>query len=738
MLMRIRKRIAGSYLVALLIIFVALLQDARALHASGDGIPVHHDLSVELTPTTHEMAAKDRIELEVDEQVRSVSFTLAPTLQVESIAIAAPSTTRGQETSSRPVSFTTVQSPDSSAQRIVVTLPEEHGRKVTLVWAYRGPVNDPPREPRHLRFVTPSETAGHIGPEGVYLSGESRWYPDLAESFSTYRVTAVIPEEWIVVGSGRKVAETATAGMASSTWVVEEKSEAFTLVANTFVAKSRAWSASTGQRIELQTYFLPDNASLADEYLDATAEYLDAYVRILGEYPFEKFAVVENFFASGLGMPSFTLLGSGSIRRHYVQPYALGHEIVHAWIGNSVFNRDGHGNWVEGLTTYLANYYWHELVQDDRQALEQRRMMLQGYNLYVKPEDDYPVSRFLRKHDEKDNAIGYQKSAFVFHLLRQEIGDEPFWRGLKTFVSRYRNRPADWESIETVFSQESGRSLRWFFEQWIERPGAPVVSIGDAKARRVGGGRDRDVWRLTLRIQQGEKPYRMALPIHIVMEDTTEVRSVKLDPSPVTIVELMLPTMPLWVELDPAMMSFRRVARHQLPPVLNSYVTDPRKTVMRAFSDPASPLEQIVARIEDHESPDSQRTRVLDREGTAFPPDGSVLILADAREGPAVQSLVQESCGDRAVLRDAGFRIDGQLYEGPKMAVLFSCHRANVPGSVITVVYGVTSESVANVARLLFYYGWHSYVIFQDGAVKKREIWPGQEDTMEVRIDDMS
>jgi aminopeptidase N len=736
--MCVRKRITGSYLVILLIILAALLEDVRALPVSVDSILVHHDLSVELTPATHEVAAKDRIDLEVDEQVKSVSFTLARTLLVESIVAEAPSTTPGQEASSRPVPFTTVQSPESSTQRIVVMLPEEHGRNVTLVWVYRGPINDPPREPRHLRFVTPSETAGHIGPDGVYLSGESQWYPDIADSFGAYRVTAVIPADWTVVGSGRKVAETATAGMVSSTWVVEEKSEAFTLVANKFVAKSREWSASTGQRIELQTYFLPDNAALADEYLDATAAYLDAYVRILGEYPFEKFAVVENFFASGLGMPSFTLLGSGSIKRHYVQPYALGHEIVHSWIGNSVFNRDGYGNWVEGLTTYLANYYWHELVQDDRQALEQRRMMLQGFNLYVKPEDDYPVSQFLRKHDEKDNAIGYQKSAFVFHLLRQEIGDEVFWRSLKTFVSRHRNRPADWESIERVFSQESGTNLRWFFEQWVEQPGAPVVSIEDASARKVSKDGNRDAWQLTLRIQQGEKPYRMALPIHIVMEDTTEVRSVKLTPSRVNTVELILPNTPLWIELDPRMMTFRWVARHQLPPVLNSYVTDPHKTVIRAFSDPASPLEQIVSRIEDHEPADSQRTTVSTLEGTALPREGSVLILADARQGSTVQSMVQESCGDRAALKDTGFRIDGQIYDGPKMAVLFSCHRANVPGSVITVVYGVTSDSVAKVARLLFYYGWHSSVIFQDGAVKKREIWPGQEDTMEVRIDDMS
>ena len=730
--MGIRKRVFWQHLLGLLLAILHTAEGNSTPLQNDDIISVHHNTSVTLTPATHELAATDQIDLEVRAQVRSVRFTLAQTLQVESIRL-------GQESSSQVASFTTVKIPDSSVQRIVVMLPEEHGRKVTLVWVYRGPINDPPKEPRHLRFVTPSETAGHIGPEGVYLSGESQWYPDVEGSFSTHRVTTQIPEGWTVIGSGRKIAENLTAGMVSSTWVVGERSEAFTLVANKFVTKSREWNTSTtGQRVEIQTHFLPDNADLADEYLDATAQYLDAYVQILGAYPFEKFAVVENFFASGLGMPSFTLLGSGSIRRHYIQPYALGHEIVHSWIGNSVFNRDGHGNWVEGLTTYLANYYWHELVQDDRQALEQRRMMLQGYNLYVRPEEEYAVSQFFRKHDEKDNAIGYHKSAFVFHLLRREIGDEPFWRGLKTFVSQYRNQPADWEAIERVFSQESGQNLRWFFAQWVEQPGAPIISLGDVRARRVKKDGDQGAWQLTIRIEQSEKPYRIAIPIRVVMEDTIELRSVMLNPSRTNIVELILPNTPLWVELDPEMMIFRRLARHQLPPVLNSYVTDSHKTVLRAFSDPASPLEQIVSRIEKHEPTDSPRTKVVVLEGHAIPREGSVLILADADQRQAVQSVVLEACGDRAALKDTGFRIDDQSYEGPTMAVLFSCHRTNVPGSVMTVLYGVTSDAVAKVARLLFYYGWHSYVIFQDGAVKQRGIWPGQEDTMEVRIDDMS
>ncbi|WP_413934753.1 M1 family metallopeptidase [Nitrospira sp. BLG_1] len=729
--MYIRTQALLLYLITLLLVGAV---EARAAVSPADHESplLHHHLSVELIPHTHEITVTDRIELEIEPNRPSLTFTLAPTLQIESIRMGTPS---ALDTEGMAVSFARMRSGEASREQVTVTLPRDYSRKMTLTWTYRGPLNDPPREPRHLRFVTPSETAGHIGEEGVYLSGETQWYPDLPGSFGTYRMTAQVPQGWTVVASGRKESQVANGGKVSSTWFALDRSEAFTLVANHFVTKSRVWHSGTGQRIDLQTYFLADNAALADEYLDATARYLEAYVRILGDYPFEAFAVVENFFASGLGMPSFTLLGSGSIKRHYVQPYALGHEIVHSWIGNSVFNRDDAGNWVEGLTTYLANYYWHEVVHDDRQALEQRRMMLQSYNLYVQPEEDYAVSQFLRKHDEKDNAIGYQKSAFVFHLLRQEIGEEPFWRGLKTFVREYRNHPADWVAIEKVFSRESDRNLRWFFEQWVHQSGAPVISLGDVRARRLTGESGKEAWQLSVQIQQSEGPFRMAVPIRIIMKESTESRSIKISLSPSSVAEFVLPDQPLRVELDPDLMTFRRLTRRQLPPMLNGYVTDPHKTVLRAFSDVASPLQQIISRIADQELPESKRSMSIVSEESALPQKGSVLALTGEGQPQAVSKLVRDSCGDSVDLRATGFQIDGQAYEGPKMAVLFSCHRTQVPGSVITVLYGVTSGAVEKLSRYLFYYGWHSYVLFQDGVVTKRGMWQGTPDVKEVRVD---
>ncbi len=706
----------------------------------------HHDLFVQLVPEQHALIAKDRLTIEMPQQKAPIRFSLAPTLQIDRVALVQESA--GTESLIHDVPFELEHgSTPESAKQVTISSKVVAAGLVTLDVHYHGVINDPPRDPRHLRFVTPSETAGHIGLEGVYISSESSWYPDVQESLSTYALLVAVPTGWTVVTQGRAgELRACPAGlcrdenMTMTEWTVTQPSEALTLVANTFVSTVRDWTAKTGQKIRLSTYLFPDDAHLAEEYLDATARYLDAYILLLGPYPFEKFAVVENFFASGLGMPSFTLLGSGIIKRHYVQPYALGHEIVHSWIGNDVFNRAERGNWVEGLTTYLANYYWHELVGDRMQAQDQRRLMVQGYNLHVSPERDYPVAQFTQKLDERDNAIGYQKAAMLFHLLRQEVGEEIFWRVLKKLVVEYHGRHAEWRDLERVFTEESRRDLRWFFAQWLEREGAPTLSLSKAVARPVSGA-TAETFQLETTIVQSNEPFRFSLQLRILMEgDRTQMLTVPVR-SQREMVSFTLPARPIAIDLDPEFMAFRRIARQSLSPVLNHYVTDRRRSVLMAFTDEPdhpSPFRDIVARIESQEQrkPVSERTAItpLDKDGL-FPQEGSVLVLGGEESRSEIRSIMAKHCGERVVLNDSGITVMGTSYEGPGLALLVSCHRVDRPGSVVTVLYAASQQAVAKVARLLFFYGWNSFVLFKDGAVATRGEWPLGSDRTEVRLD---
>jgi hypothetical protein len=100
-----------------------------------------------------------------------------------------------------------------------------------------------------------------------------------------------------------------------------------------------------------------------------------------------------------------------------------------------------------------------------------------------------------------------------------------------------------------------------------------------------------------------------------------------------------------------------------------------------------------------------------------------------------VGRIAGESCGDLVRLGNKGFYVDGQKYDGSEMAVLLTCRRTEAPGSVVTILYGISSEAVEKVSRFLFYYGWQSYAVFKNGTVVKRGLWQHEPEMKEVRID---
>jgi hypothetical protein len=735
------------------------IESREQAHGSG-GAEVEllaHDMTVTVMPDRHRLIATDRVTVKIAaSDLRRISFSLNRALRVNHIQ-------ERKEDSIGPLEFM-VQNPHPSPregeglQQVTVRLLDvpQPGQVLTLEWSYEGEINDPPREPRHLRFVTPSETAGHIGPEGVYLSGETHWYPDRPRSLAVFSLRVTTPKGWEAVTHGRQRArQTSSASRddaVTAEWEAAERTEALTLVANRFVKAWKDWQDPGGRTIEVATYLFPDEAGLAEEYLEASVRYLEAYSKLLGPYPFPKFAVVENFFASGLGMPSFTLLGSGIIKRHYVQPYALGHEIVHSWLGNWVFNNPETGNWVEGLTTYLANYYYDELTGKPEQAREQRRMMLLGYAVYVWPEQDYPIAGFRHKTDQKDNAIGYQKAAMVFHMLRREVGEEAFWLGLRKVVAERGSAYATWSDLERVFDEVGGQKLRWFFAQWVERAGAPVLEIVEASARPAEGGDRRFIVTLRLRqVQVGRSsgpvlnpaegsvprsvdgPHRLRVTAFVQMGGGQVHRAgLAMDSAEQTFV-FRVPGQPQGLQVDPDYETFRRLARESLPPMLNLYVTDRERAMAlpdQGTDEERMPYRELAGQIA---SRDQAIKQVTDQHAPSVA--GSILVLG----GPGLNRTADwaiRGCGGGVRLEKDRFTVAGKTYEGSEKALLVSCRDPDHPDRVVTLFYGVTAQAAAKVARLLFFYGWQSYLVFQDGVVATRGDFAPSRDELEVRFPD--
>jgi aminopeptidase N len=670
-----------------------------------------HDMEVALDPEGHRLHMIDRITCKaLTSSLSSLTFVLKQTMQVSTVRIGKTS-----DNSLPSVTVSNISTDhESDVQRVQVNFDHSLalGQVLTLEWQYEGIINDPPREPRHLRFVTPSETAGHIGPEGVYLSGETHWYPDMPGALPTFRVRVVTPKTWLAVTHGQQQSQAIHGEKMVAEWKIGSRTEALTLVANRFVKMRQDWRG-----IEIATYLFPEDAQLAQEYLDASVRYLETYTRLLGPYPFPKFAVVENFFASGLGMPSFTLLGSGIIKRHYIQPYALGHEIVHSWIGNWVFNRPDSGNWVEGLTTYLANYYYEELTGTADHAREQRRLMTLGYSIYVRPDEDYPISRFTHKTDQKDNAIGYQKTAMVFHMLRRELGEEAFWKGIRQLVSEHGSSYADWRDLERAFSSVSHADLRWFFAQWIEQAGAPMLAINDARIQEKTGAGQHS-YELRLSLAQSGAPYRVMLSATIETADGQSlVIWLRLDAAEQAVI-VPVQARPVSLQIDPNFDAFRRLGRREISPMLNLFVTDTQRSVLlptHGTEAERGPYLELSTRLM---AQDQQATVSVKPDDAGRLP-ASLLVLGGPDVNQAADWAVS-GCHDQVSLEKDGATIQGHSYHGPNVAVLVSCPHPDHPDRTVTLFYGASPSAAVKVARLLFFYGWQSYLVFQDGTVMAR------------------
>lgn len=460
-----------------------------------------HEVAVRLDPATHALAAEDRILVRRAPGVAAtepVSFLLWDSLRVESVRLADGTALRFEvRERMNPRSFwkrPPYDRLDGFARTRQVDLFLDGAGRVSwpadmaIIVRYAGTVMDSLRPPKAAYSRSFEETAGLIEERGIYLCGSSFWIPSRPDEVFDFRCEAEVPQGWRAVSQGVLEAS----GPAPATpprwtreaWNCTQPMEEIYLVAGPYAVHQRD---HRGTAVMTYTYANSDSA-LYTRYLDGTGRYLDLYEERIGRYPFPKFAMVENFWQTGYGMPSFTLLGDRVIRLPFILDTSYGHEILHNWWGNGVFVDAAAGNWCEGLTNYGADYFYKER-ESAGAGRDYRRNALVSYLDYVSGGDDLPLAKFTGRSDAATQAVGYSKSMMVIHQLRRAVGDARFTTALQDFFRKNLWRRASWSDLLESFRTVAGIEPGPFREQWIERPGLPSLAV-----REVGVKKEGKVW----------------------------------------------------------------------------------------------------------------------------------------------------------------------------------------------------------------------------------------------------
>jgi aminopeptidase N len=398
-------------------------------------------------------------------------------------------------------------------------------------------------------------------PEGSFLGSGSGWYPQPAPLF-TYRVNVEVPAGQRALVAGRLVAERSANGSYQALFEYAAPAEGIDLMAGPYEIKERFHG-----HVRLRTYFFPQLAPLADGYLDDAQAYLQRYSSLIGAYPFSGFSVVASPLPSGFGMPTLTYLGAQVLRLPFIRSTSLPHEVLHNWWGNGVLVDHARGNWSEGLTTFMADY----ALKEDESAEAARDMRLGWLRdmAALEASAQRPLASFRSREHGADAVLGYGKSAMLFFMLRDAIGEEAFARGLRAFWDANRFKAASWEELRAAFEQASGRELGGFFSQWLERPGAPEVRI-------VAAGYD---GALQLEIAQTPPAYALRLPVKISFDSGNETRWIEISREEEA-VRLDVAAEPRAVRLDPELRVYRLLEPEELPPILRQWIVASSPTVL--------------------------------------------------------------------------------------------------------------------------------------------------------------
>ena len=539
-------------------------------------------------------------------------------------------------------------------------------------------------------------TPGIVSEAGVYLPGASGWYPLVGRALVTFTLAVAQPATWRVVSEGAGSSRDAD-GRAH--WTSTDAVDQIHIVGGPLQVTTRAAGA-----VEAQVYLHEADAALSSKYLAATAQYLEMYRGLIGPYPYKKFALVENFWESGYGMPSFTLLGPQIIRFPFILTSSYPHEILHNWWGNSVFVEEARGNWSEGLTAYLADH----LLQEQRgEDAVYRRSTLQKYRDYVRSAQDFPLVRFRGRHSAATEAIGYGRTMMGFHALRRAVGDDAFRKFLARFYRDFKGRRASFDDVRKTMEAVSGQPLGRFFADWIERVGVPALAVTASVTNAARADSPAYVVAGSITQTQPGAPFSVAVPV-VVQTTGKPVEATVSLVGPAATFRIETPDAPLMLHVDPAFDTFRRLDARETPPSLGQLFGDAAPLVVIAASEDPARAAAYRAMAESWKAPAHAPRVVVDTEITTLPADRSVWVFG--RGNRFAKDLVDGT----AVRLDAGsMTIDAQsLPLRDHAAVVVRRHPGNVARAIGWIVADRV-DAISGLARKLPHYGKYSYLGFE-------------------------
>lgn len=643
------------------------------------------DVSVTLLPAKNRLTGTSTLMLNLMPGSQ-VNLKMSPRTQITSVTL---------DGTKRPYTF------DNGIFSTIIPDCQDKVKTTRLEIEYSCTFNDPIPE-RIVSFENPDfGVTGVISPKGVFLDGSAGWYPATAEPPERMTVTITAPEGIEAITQGKRLSRSTIKGKTFSVWETHHPARDLAISAGPY----RVDETKLGT-IDIYTYFSKENQELAKGYLDAVREYLQLYQDLLGPYPFEKFAVVENFLPTGYGYPSYTLLGSNVIRLPFIKTTSLPHEIVHCWWGNGVLVDYAKGNWSEGLATYLADYLLEER-KSPQAGRAYRLKILADYAALVGTGKDLSLREFVGRHDQATRAVGYGKGAMVFHMARKIIGDKAFFEALRVVAKDHMFQEVSWDDFVKQFSATSKRNVANQLLPVIDNPGAPQLGFAVVKYSLKGDS-------LSVSGNLDQMDIRSSVPVPLRLETDKGVfdRTLALS-SHRTLFNMMAEGRPQRLMIDPDADIFRLLSPAEIPPAVNRLKGSEVLTVVLTDSCKAdrSTISLLLESLGKKNAPVITEAAVTSQDIS----DRDFILC-----GIPTRSDLQLKLPDYINVAKDSFTVNGERFDTAGHLLLAISTKPDSPERLTALFLPLSREAATSGTRKITHYGPYGYLVFDNGEIRKK------------------
>ena len=317
-----------------------------------------------------------------------------------------------------------------------------------------------------------------------FSQGARHWFPcnDHPSDKATQEVIAEVPRGWKAAANGSLVGVQSTSSASTYHWYLRQPHSTYlsVLAAGPYVVLRDSLGS-----LPLAYWVYPQHEPNALRSFHRTPEIIAFFERVYGvKYPWDKYdQIMVPGIGGGAEATTATILGQTTIHderaeQDFPSHWLVAHEAAHQWWGDFITLKDWGHTWInESFATY-SEYLWSRYsLGDDEGALNLQDKREQYFrDARTRFRRPIVLDRWRFPNDNFDSHT-YPKGANVLHMLRAEIGDSAFSRFLKTALTEHAFGSATTSDMLRAAEKASGKPLQWFFDQWLMKPGHPVLNV---------------------------------------------------------------------------------------------------------------------------------------------------------------------------------------------------------------------------------------------------------------------